>query len=199
MRLTKLTTPTTLAISLADVKDHLRIERDESGYDDDLTELIYTAMEFVEAETHLTLINTQFTAVWDDFPGDKMKIPGFPIVTVDSIAYTDTDGNSATWASSKYRTSLVQTPCTVQPAIGEDYPDVQVDAIDAVALTFTAGYGTAATDQTRTVRHLLKLIISHWFKERESVGTVPTHRVRMAFDSLKHHARVNEWEGFLVQ
>ena len=198
MRLTKVTDPTTLPLALNDLKDHLRIERDELDYDDDLTLLIWTARDFIESDCHVTLINTQYTAIWDDWPSDRLCIPNWPIVTVDSIAYVDTGGDTQTWSSSLYRTSLVQVPATIIPAITEDWPDLEADAIDAVTLTFTAGYGTAATDIPNQIQTMIKLLASHWFKHREAVGdsNVP---YKKAYDCMRDHVRVNEWVEFLEQ
>ena len=196
MRVTKLTDPTTLPVSLSDVKDHLRIEQDEIDLDNDLTELLRAASAYVEAEIHATLITTQFMAVWDCFPADAIKIPGWPVASIDSITYTDTDGATTTLSSSLYRTKLVQTPAMIIPAISEDWPDTLADSVDAVTVTFTAGYGAAATDVPYMIRAMIKLLVAHWFKNREAVGKSNV-TIKLAFDALRNQLRVNEWERFL--
>jgi uncharacterized phiE125 gp8 family phage protein len=198
VRLTKVTDPTTLPVARADVKDHLRIEQDEIDYDSDLDELIYAAGKYVEDSIHHTLITTQYTAKWDCFPGDILKIPGWPIASVDSIQYKDVDGATQTLSSSLYRTELVQCPATIRPAIDEDWPDTEADAIDAVTVTFTAGHGSAASDVPYQIRSMIKLLVAHWFKHREAVGSSNT-KIKLAFDALRNHMRVNEWEEFLKQ
>lgn len=198
MRLTKVTDPTTLPVARADVKDHLRIEQDEIDFDSDLDELIYAAGKYVEDSIHHTLITTQYTAKWDCFPGDILKIPGWPIASVDSIQYKDVDGATQTLSSSLYRTELVQCPATIRPAIDEDWPDTEADAIDAVTVTFTAGHGSAASDVPYQIRSMIKLLVAHWFKHREAVGSSNT-KIKLAFDALRNHMRVNEWEEFLKQ
>lgn len=198
MRLTKVTDPTTLPVARADVKDHLRIEQDEIDFDADLDELIYAAGKYVEDAIHHTLINTQYTAKWDCFPSEMLKIPAWPIVSIDSVQYTDVDGNTQTLSSSLYRTKLVQTPACILPAIDEDWPDTQADAIEAVTVTFTAGHGTAASDVPYQIRSMIKLLVAHWFKNREAVGSSNT-KIKLAFDALRNHMRVNEWQEFLDQ
>jgi uncharacterized phiE125 gp8 family phage protein len=198
VRLTKVTDPTTLPVARADVKDHLRIEQDEIDFDSDLDELIYAAGKYVEDSIHHTLITTQYTAKWDCFPGDILKIPGWPIASVDSIQYKDVDGATQTLSSSLYRTELVQCPATIRPAIDEDWPDTEADAIDAVTVTFTAGHGSAASDVPYQIRSMIKLLVAHWFKHREAVGSSNT-KIKLAFDALRNHMRVNEWEEFLKQ
>jgi len=199
MRLTKLTNPQTLPISLEAVKTHLRIELDESGYDADLTDLIRVAAEWIEAETHLTLVSTQLRATWDCFVADVIKLPMWPISTVDSVTYIDTAGASQTLSTSLYRTSLVQCPATIQPAISTDWPETLVDGINTVSVNVTAGYGVAAV-QPHLVRHLLKLLVGHWFKNREAVlvGSI-SKEIELAVESLKNLTRVNEFVEFLEQ
>ena len=198
MRLTKVTDPTTLPLALNDLKDHLRIERDELDYDDDLTLLIRTAGRYIEDDCHVTLITTQYTAKWDDWPGDRLCVPGWPVSAIDSIQYVDVDGNTQTWSDTLYRTELVQCPATILPEINEDWPVTQADAIDVVTLTFTAGYGAAATDVPYQIQSMIKLLASHWFKHREAVGSsnVP---YKKSYDAIRDHMRVNEWLEFLEQ
>lgn len=200
MKITKLTNPTTLPTTLNAIRDHLRIEHDEPAYNDELTSLIYTARDYVESETHLTLITTQLRATWDCWPAEIIKIPGWPVSSLDSITYTDTDGTEQTLSSLLYRTNLVQCPATVQPAIDQDWPDLQTDAIQAVNVNFTAGYGSAATDVPYMVQHLIKLLVGHWFHNREAVltGTI-AKPLELAFASLRDELRVNEFQTFLTQ
>jgi uncharacterized phiE125 gp8 family phage protein len=200
MQITKLTNPTTLPISLDDVKDHLRIERDEIDYNDDLTELIYTARDYIQSETHLTLITTQYRCVWDCWPAEVVKLPAWPIQSVDAVKYKDTDGAEQTLSSALYRTKLIEDPGTIQPAISTDWPSLQSDAVEAVTVDLTAGYGDAADDIPHMVRHLLKLTIAHWFRHREAIGLSTSNSpMKLAFESLRDEVRVNEWQEFIIQ
>lgn len=206
MRVTQTTSPTTLPLALDDLKDHLRIERDELDYDDDLTLLIRTAASYIEDDCHVVLITTSFTATWDCTPGytsmhplyNRLSIPSWPVQTIDSITYKDTDGSTQTWASSEYRTNLTQVPATVFPEITKDWPVTQADASDVLTVAYTAGYGAAATDMPYQVQAMIKLLASHWFKHREAIGAanVPYKR---AYDAMREHLNVNEFVDFLNQ
>ena len=200
MRLTKLTNPTTLPLALNSLKRQLRIEEDDTGYDDDLTEIIWDAVEYLECECHITLISTQVRATWDCWPADIVKLPAWPISSIDSITYTDTNGASQTLSSSLYRTNLVQCPAVVMPEIGESWPSLEADSINAVNINLTAGYGAAASDVPRMAQRYLKLLCGHWFLNRESVVTgVVGKEIEMATTSLMHQLRVNEFQEFLNQ
>jgi uncharacterized phiE125 gp8 family phage protein len=132
------------------------------------------------------------------FPGFVLKIPTWPLVSIDSVKYKDTDGVIRTLDTSLYRTEIVQVPATIRPAIDDDWPDTEADAIDAVIVQFTSGYGASSTDVPYMFRAIIKLLVGHWFKHREAVGGT-NQTIKLAFDALKNQLRVNEWERFLHQ
>ena len=202
MNLEKVTNPLTLPVTLQSVKDHLRIDGGESAFDSQIEELIWAAVEFIEGRTHLRFINTQYRAKWNRFPcGPDYKtqdilIPLFPVVSVDTLQYYDIAGTLTTLTG--YQTELIQTPCRVVRGIGESWPETQDEKINAVILTFTAGYGTSHLTVPYQARHLVKLMVAHWFKNAEAVltGTI-SKEIELAFESLKNQLRVNEFQEFL--
>lgn len=198
MRVEKITNPTKLPIDRNAVKDHLRIERDETAYDDDLDELIHTAAELVESECHVTLVSTQLRAKWDCPPCEIVRLPMWPITSVDAVKYLDTDGTLQTLSTSLYRTELVQCPATVRPAINEDWPSIQTDAIDGFRVEVTAGYSTAGT-VPRIYRQMIKLLVGHWFKNREAAMVPSPMEIPIAYQTLRDHGRVNEFLEFIEQ
>ena len=199
MRLTKLTNPQTLPVSLDAIKHHVAIDLSESGYDPLLTDLIRSAAEWVESETHVTLIATQLRAVWPEPPAEVVKLPAWPVSAVESITYLDTAGASQTLSAANYRTELVQCPATVRPGISLDWPDTLVDSIVGFTVNMTAGYASAAV-VPHAFRHLIKLLVGHWFKHREGVLVGATSKeIELAVESLRNITRVNEFEEFLVQ
>lgn len=218
MNLEKVTTPTQFPVTLESVKDHLRIERNETAFDSQLEELIGAAVEYVEGRTHLRFITTQFRAKWDTFPDNNLiaqpvwwygqdepqirnqsyiKIPLFPVVSVDSVQYYDIGGTLQTLTG--YQTELIQTPAKIWLGIGQDWPATQVDKINAVIVTFTAGYGTGTQTQPYIARHMIRMLVAHWFRNAEAVITgTNTKEIELAFDALKNQLRVNEFEEFLA-
>lgn len=198
MRLENITTPITLPVDRNLVKDHLRIERDETAYDDDLDELIRAAAEMVEGECHVTLVSTQYRIKWDCPPCDVVRLPVWPVISVDAIKYLDSGGTLTTLDAAEYRTELVQCPATVRPAISTSWPSTQADAIDGFRVEVTAGYATNG-NVPRIYRHMIKLLVGHWFKNREAVMTGAPMPVPMAWDALRDMGRVNEFLEFQNQ
>lgn len=194
MELIVTTPPTGTVISLNSVKDHLRIERDEADYDDDLNELIEAARRYIEEETHVTLLQTEFEARWNGFPCGVLKIPGYPMVSVDSVEYIDTDG--ATQPLTDYQASLIQTPAFIRPAAETAWPETQADTLETVTVKFTAGYATEAAIP-QEYKHMLKLLVAHWFRNREAIGTTNQKELQLAFTSLRNIGWRNEFEAYV--
>jgi uncharacterized phiE125 gp8 family phage protein len=195
-QLAKTSNPTTLPVSLADAKLHLNIESSETYFDDELTSLIYTARDLVERRTHLTLIATTYTAKWMCFPKCELAIPGYPISAIDSVQYYDTDGTLQTLAS--HQESLSSKPVFISPDVSDDWPDTQDERIDAVQVSFTAGYGATSATVPYQCAHLIKLLVGHWFKNREAVGTT-NGQIELGFTALVNSVQVNEFQEFSSQ
>ena len=198
MQLKKLTNPTALAVSLADAKDHLRVERDDTDFDLDIESLILAAQDYVESETHLTSITVSYQATFDGFPEDgPMKIPGWPMISIDSITYVDEIGAQVPLNS--YQSDLSQSPVLICPDVGEEWPVTQEGALRPVVVTFTAGYGADDLSMPPMLKAMVKLLVAHWFKNREAIsnkGVVTTYP--LAFEALRDQVRVNEFVEFKV-
>ncbi len=199
MNLERITNPTALPVDMTAIKNHLRIENDETAFDGELTDLILTAAEYVQSECHLQLITTQYKARWNSFPRENyIKVPLFPVVTIDALQYYNNAGTLT--AFTDYQTELYQSPCKVYLGTNAIWPTPQEDKINSVVLTFTAGHGVSSVGQPYQVRHLIKLLVAHWFRNREAVltGTI-SKEIELAFDSIKNQIRVNEFEEFIRQ
>lgn len=197
MRVTQLTYPTALPVSLKAVKQHCRIETDETEFDDDLNDLIRTAVEWVQDSCHLCLITTSFRAVWDLFPAYWLNLPLWPVSSITTVAYYDLSGVDTNIAS--YQSDLIQAPAKICPAIAATWPATQVERSGAVRVTFVAGYGADASYVPHKVKHLIKLLVGHWFKHREAVGMGDTKEIKLAAESLTTLCRVNEFVEFSKQ
>ena len=199
MQLKKLTNPVELAVSLNEVKDHLRVEQDDVDFDTDIESLIRAAQAYVESETHLTSITVSYEATFDGFPEDgPMKIPGWPMISIDSITYVDEIGAQVPLNS--YQSDLSQSPVLICPDVGEEWPVTQEGALRPVVVAFTAGYGANDQAMPPMLKAMVKLLVGHWFKNREAISDkgVPLTRP-LAFEALRDQVRVNEFVEFKVE
>jgi uncharacterized phiE125 gp8 family phage protein len=197
MRVKQLTTPA-LPITLAAVKDHLRIEQSETIYDSELTSLIRTAQEWIFATCHLTLTNTDYKVFFNEFPceSEALKLPLYPILTIEEFKYFNADGNIQ---GPDFQVDLIQAPNAIYPAIGEVWPETQKGRINSIEIELSAGYGATESSVPELAKHLIKLLIGHWYKNREAVvtGTI-SKEIEIAADNLMKLLRVNEFEAFEV-
>ncbi len=163
--------PTIEPVSLEEAKRHLRVEAD--GENVDIAGLIISAREWCEAHTERQFVTATWQWTLDGFPnaGATLWVPKPLLQSVTSIQYIDADGVTQTWNVSKYDVDTDLKPGRIVPAFGESWPTTRSD-IDSVTIVFVAGYG-AETAVPFKVRQAIKLLVGHWFANRESVLVGP--------------------------
>lgn len=161
-----LTPPAVEPVSLSEIKLHLRI--DGTTEDTLLNALITTARQHVEAITRQALIQQQWQLVLDDWWDDVLELPLPPLVSVDAITYKDAAGTTNTLPSSDYIYETVGVG-RLRLAEGKAFPTVELHPFGAIKITFTAGYGTDAGSVPAPIRHAIKLLVGHYYENREAV------------------------------
>lgn len=132
-----------------------------------LAEYIDAATEFAEQYQNRCLRSSTWQASYDAFP-DEFLLPIPPLVSVSSIAYLDTEGASQTLSSSVYTVDAISQPARVALKYSQTWPSTY-DQINAVTVTFVAGYASASLVPART-RQAIRMIAAHWFINREAVA-----------------------------
>ena len=155
-------------VSLAELKSHLRVEDDDE--DTLLRGLLTAARLYVERAQRRSFVNTTWTWTLDEFPSGYLRPPRSPLSSVTSIAYVDTDGTSQTWDSDEYDVDTSVEPGRIEPAYGYSYP-ATYDQMEAVTVTFVAGYGTA-DDVPEATKVAIKMLVGHWYEHREAYTEV---------------------------
>ncbi len=172
MALTLVTPPTAEPVDLVDARLHVR----QTTADEDslLSTLIAAARQYAETYTNRAFINQTWDWKLDGFPcGDgTLRLPLGNVTSITSITYTDTAGASQTWSSSLYLTDLPSGPKAqlgrITPAYAQYYPSTR-EQVNAVAVRFVAGYGAASTSVPESIKAAIKLLVGHWYANRESV------------------------------
>jgi uncharacterized phiE125 gp8 family phage protein len=167
-------------VSVAEAKEHLRIV-DMTTDDDYIGVLIDTATAWCEDYCDRTFAHKHYTVAFDDFPSLRIALPRPPVqlasvatnATV-TISYVDQGGTTQTltWAQSgtqQFRLDRDHVPALLYPLYLENWPNVRLDD-KAVQVTYLAGYGGAANVPT-PAKHAIKMLVGHWYANRESVLT----------------------------
>lgn len=185
MPLIRTVAPTAEPLTLAQAKAHLKVEIDD---DDALIGALITAarqhLDGADGWLGRALMPQTWRLTLDCFPRGKsggrtgwIKLPLPPLISVDSVTYVDTDGATQTLAEASYQ--LIDGgdwPSCLAPAWNTEWPETR-DQPAAVSITFQCGYAGAtaspvdsATDVPETARAAMKLLIAHWYQNREAVA-----------------------------
>lgn len=136
-----ITPPASLALSLADAKDALKIDTD----DQDAQVEAWVAGITAHAE-HLTgraFVTQGWRVTLDAFPA-AIELPHPPIIAVASVKFIDTNGVQQTLNPSDYVLDKESEPGYLVPAPGKSWPATS-GQVNAVQVEYTCGYGLAAS------------------------------------------------------
>lgn len=165
-------------VTLTEAKAHLRV--DFSTDDTLITTLINVATEYAEKRLGRALITQTWDMYFDDWDEalandedqDCIYIPFSPLQSITHIKYYDTDNVQQTFSSANYDVDIISEPGLVKlsatATIG--WPSVY-NRPNAIVVRFVAGYGAASTNVPETIRAAIKLLISHFYENREGVVT----------------------------
>lgn len=174
MILTRVVDAESEAVSLIDLKQHLRIDEAE---DHDVLNLLITAVRHaVEEHIERSIITTQWKVELDGFPAlgydrlgtgvvatnDILTLPMQPIQSIQSIQYYDSADVQQTLSAPSYQFDVTGR---VKPVSGTLWPTTY-PRINAVEVNYTAGY-TDAGQIPENLRLALKLLIGHYEQNRE--------------------------------
>ena len=155
-------------ISVVETKAHLRLEHNDE--DDYIVALIGAATDWAQHFCNRYFMTTSVDCLLDDFPPRSIWLAASPIQTVDSVQYTDDSSAVVTLDPSTYVLDLSQEPAILNPAIDKEWPkNVHSEATNAVRISITAGYGNLARQVPQSIRHGIKMLIGHWYENRQSV------------------------------
>ena len=184
MRTTLSTAPAVEPISLDEAKTHLRVlTSDDDGY---ISDLIKVARKKVEYDLRRALNSQTWKMYLDGFPanGDIIRIPYPPLQSISSIKYYDTSNSQQTWSSDEYEVDIYSEPARVAEVYGYTWPSTY-SRMNAIEITFVAGYGDNASDVPWTVRQALFLLIGHYYENREATTDGrPLTSVPMGYENL---------------
>jgi len=157
------TAPSEEAVSLEEAKLHLRVDSDEE--DTLILSLTSAAREYVENATSRRMVTTSLQIEGPHFCS-PIWLPGSPLIAVQSVKYLDANGTQQTLASTNYDVVTNVEPGRVQLSSVGNWPVIKWSPI-AVQIKYTAGYG-AASAVPPTAKAAIKLLVSHWYTNREA-------------------------------
>ncbi len=184
MTVTRLTHPNPEVLT----RDELRAHCLPASSDDDalLERQAKAARARCETTTDRCYGVSRWQLVLPCFPAavDPIAIPRPPLRSVESIAYTDTDGNAQTLSG--HSDDIYSTPGKV--TIDGGWPATKNGT--PVVIIFVAGYDLVPEE----AQQAMLLLVGHWYMNREEVtlGQTPT-KVPMAAQHLLQSLKWNDY------
>ena len=185
---------TTAALELAAAKRHLNVS--STADDTYIGELVDSATRWLQDRCNRVFVWQTRTLKMDDF-ADKRYVHNrviyprrSPLKSVTSIKYVDTAGTTTTLASTDYVAGTGDCPGRISEAMNATWPAVQGDA-DNVTITYVAGHTSAAASVPAHVKHALRMVVGHWYRNREAVltGTI-SKEIEFGLDAILESEQV---------
>lgn len=163
----------------------------EAKEDTYLNTLITAARQHVEEITWRALINQTWDLKLSSF-SNPIKIPRPPLQSVTHLKYYDTSSVQQTLATTVYELDTASEPGFVRLKYNQTWPTCRGHD-DDIEIRFVAGYGSAAANVPRAIRHAIQLWAAQLYEHREPVitGTIAT-RLPDCVHALLEPYRVND-------
>jgi uncharacterized phiE125 gp8 family phage protein len=168
-------------VSVAEVKLDQRIEHDD---DDSLLQgLIAAATEYAQEFVGKALIAQDWALSLRSAGRDgRISLPVTPVSALVSITYFDADNQAQSLNVSDFYLHGGEDWAYIEPVNGS-WPAVY-DRLDALTVTFTAGYGAAAEDVPSTIRQAIRLLVGHWYENRLAASDIVVQKIPFGADAL---------------
>lgn len=171
-RLALVEPPAVPPLTLVTAKQHLRV--DGGGDDADVTAALNDAAAYIDGPNGkgLALITQTWALSLGGFEADPIVIPLWPVQSVETIEYLDSEGETQTIDPAACRIDLAASPVEIHPGWGASWPAVRCGP-GAVTVTFKAGFGDAPADIPGTLGRAVRLLVGHYFNNREGAEMPP--------------------------
>lgn len=205
--------PAVEPVSLVEARQHLRLDVYDSPAvhpDDDLVLTCITdARQWAEDFLGYPVAQQTVEIAMDAFPSldattladaccrtasgsQPIKLPGLQSLL--SVSYTDEAGATQTLAG--YQLDRFSEPPTLHPAANESWPGVATGVVNAVRIRYLAGYtlpgdSPDANQIPGAVLRAIKLVLGHFYENREDSTPIKLETIPLAAQSLLRHYRLH--------
>jgi uncharacterized phiE125 gp8 family phage protein len=176
------TPPAIEPVTLEEVKLWGRIDGSEE--DDILDSLISTVRENMELYLGRALISQTLTMYLDYWPGNIVKLPRPPLISVTSISTLDESDAATIYDSDNYYLMTNAVPGEIIIKQGVEFPYNYDRDRGGFKIIWVAGYGALASNVPATIRDAIKQWVVDSFDNRV-VSSDPPDSMRKKLMSFK--------------
>ncbi len=157
--------PNAEPVTLADVKEHLRVGH--ASEDTLLSGFVRAAREEVERATGIALINQTWRLVLDRWPKNGcVLLARHPVRAVLSVTAYGPDGEASLIPAAGYQLDPLSRPARLH----FDGTPPSLRAMNGIEIDFSAGFGEAGTDVPDLLKRAILLLTAHWYEFRGVLG-----------------------------
>ena len=184
------TQPTVEPVSLADAKQHCRVDTDsDNAY---IASLITAAREWCSAYCDETLVHTQYVMSLDSFPVE-IELPRPPMAThtaytAVSVTYTLENQTTAVLAANQYRVDRDSTPGVLRTNYNGSWPSHLLD-YNAVRVTWWGGKSADGTGVEKRIRNAILWLVGYWYERRMAADGISMTEIPFGVKSLLDSAK----------
>lgn len=169
-------------VELAELKLQCGVE--DTSFDTLLTRLLKAAIAHVERLLDRALGTQTWQLALNEF-ADVIELPRGPVLEIvtDGFTYLDEALTERAVDAGIYTLDLVSNPQRVVRNADESWPSGVADRVNAVTITFQAGYTSSTLPDD--LKHAVLMLAAHWFENRSAVNVGnPVNEVPLGFDAL---------------
>lgn len=150
-------------VLLDDARSHLRV----TGSDEDMliTQQLAAAVAAVSERTGRRLGTETWSASYSSVSGD-LDLPMAPVQSITSITYWDANDAQQTAQLTDFYFFADDDFATLRPKPGRAWPSANSNRMDAITVTFVAGYSPIPAP----LRTAVLMTLGHLFENREAVS-----------------------------
>lgn len=164
--------PASEPLTTSEAKNWLKIEDGITADDTLVDALVTAAREYVETSTGLALFTQTVREHLDEWP-EKTNVSNpmaefhlmrYPVQSVTSITYLDSDGNSQTLSADTYIVDTTGKTARIALKANQSFPPLR-DQINAVTITYVAGWDNTA-NIPEALKTAMKLLLTYFYERR---------------------------------
>lgn len=182
MKLVTVTAPTEEPVSLDDAKAQVSII-DDTSHDARLLRLIKAARLQAEAHTGMRALTQTVRLELDTFPDGAIDLAVYPVASISSVQYDDTNNVQQTLAlNAGYYSDITGMTPRLLPV--DSWPDTKDGKPGAVRITMVAGYTSADLVPEDFSQAVLMRLAELFDQTMESVQGMMTAPASVGFELL---------------
>jgi uncharacterized phiE125 gp8 family phage protein len=165
----------------------------------------------IENYCGIAIPNTTFTSVYDAFPQNtlvqgssgevyngssyEIALPRSPLVSVTSVQYVDTSGNTQTLsASTDYTVKSYNGIGRIQLLDGKSWPSLVGGGAGVVTVVYVAGHGSSATAIPIALKHAILMMCSTLYDYRSTLSPGQQYAVPHTISALIAQYKSGEYQ-----